>query len=307
MKKIYQYGLLTSMMILCACGNNNNDMDASGTFESTEIIVSAEANGKIEQLNIEEGSLVNASQKLGYIDTIQLFLQKEQLLRNIRSVESNRPDINKQIAATRQQIATARIEKRRVENLLRSNAANEKQLDDINGQIAVLEKQLKAQESTLQKNSNSITEQSSAIEIQVAQIEDQLKKCIITSPINGTVLAKYAEAGELASTGKPLFKVADIEHMFLRAYISSVQLSQIKVGQKVTVISDYGDGKRKEYPGTVTWISSQSEFTPKTILTKDERANLVYAVKISVKNDGYIKIGMYGEVRFTPDTTDKKR
>lgn len=307
MKKIYQYGLLTSMMILCACGNNNNDMDASGTFEATEIIVSAETNGKIEQLNIEEGSLVNASQKLGYIDTIQLFLQKEQLLRNIRSVESNRPDINKQIAATRQQIATARIEKRRVENLLRSNAANEKQLDDINGQIAVLEKQLKAQESTLQKNSNSITEQSSAIEIQVAQIEDQLKKCIITSPINGTVLAKYAEAGELASTGKPLFKVADIEHMFLRAYISSVQLSQIKVGQKVTVISDYGDGKRKEYPGTVTWISSQSEFTPKTILTKDERANLVYAVKISVKNDGYIKIGMYGEVRFTPDTTDKKR
>ncbi|WP_455497104.1 HlyD family secretion protein [Coprobacter sp.] len=307
MKKIYQYGLLTSMMILCACGNNNNDMDASGTFEATEIIVSAETNGKIEQLNIEEGSLVNASQKLGYIDTIQLFLQKEQLLRNIRSVESNRPDINKQIAATRQQIATARIEERRVENLLRSNAANEKQLDDINGQIAVLEKQLKAQESTLQKNSNSITEQSSAIEIQVAQIEDQLKKCIITSPINGTVLAKYAEAGELASTGKPLFKVADIEHMFLRAYISSVQLSQIKVGQKVTVISDYGDGKRKEYPGTVTWISSQSEFTPKTILTKDERANLVYAVKISVKNDGYIKIGMYGEVRFTPDTTDKKR
>lgn len=183
--------------------------------------------------------------------------------------------------------------------MLKSNAANEKQLDDINGQIAVLEKQLKAQESTLQNNSNSITEQSSALEIQVAQIEDQLKKCSISSPINGTILTKYAEAGELANTGKPLFKVADIENMYLRAYITSVQLSQVKVGQKVTVISDYGDGKRKEYPGIVTWISSQSEFTPKTILTKDERANLVYAVKIAIKNDGYVKIGMYGEVKFT--------
>ena len=226
-------------------------------------------------------------------------MQKEQLLKNIRSVESNRPDINKQIAATRQQIATAQIEQRRIINLLKSNAANEKQLDDINGQIAVLEKQLKAQESTLQNNSNSITEQSSALEIQVAQIEDQLKKCSISSPINGTILTKYAEAGELANTGKPLFKVADIENMYLRAYITSVQLSQVKVGQKVTVISDYGDGKRKEYPGIVTWISSQSEFTPKTILTKDERANLVYAVKIAIKNDGYVKIGMYGEVRFS--------
>lgn len=299
MKKIYQYGILSGFLALCACGNNSDNMDASGTFEATEVIVSAEANGKIEQLDIEEGSIVTARQKLGYIDTVQLYLQKEQLLKNIRSVESNRPDINKQIAATRQQIATAQIEQRRIINLLKSNAANEKQLDDINGQIAVLEKQLKAQESTLQNNSNSITEQSSALEIQVAQIEDQLKKCSISSPINGTILTKYAEAGELANTGKPLFKVADIENMYLRAYITSVQLSQVKVGQKVTVISDYGDGKRKEYPDIVTWISSQSEFTPKTILTKDERANLVYAVKIAIKNDGYVKIGMYGEVRFS--------
>jgi len=299
MKKIYQYGILSGFIALCACGNNSDNMDASGTFEATEVIVSAEANGKIEQLDIEEGTIVTARQKLGYIDTVQLFLQKEQLLKNIRSVESNRPDINKQIAATRQQIATAQIEQRRIINLLKSNAANEKQLDDINGQIAVLEKQLKAQESTLQNNSNSITEQSSALEIQVAQIEDQLKKCSISSPINGTILTKYAEAGELANTGKPLFKVADIENMYLRAYITSVQLSQVKVGKKVTVISDYGDGKRKEYPGIVTWISSQSEFTPKTILTKDERANLVYAVKIAIKNDGYVKIGMYGEVKFT--------
>lgn len=301
MRTFYQYGILSGLIALCACGSNNDDMDASGTFEATEIIVSAEANGKIERLDIEEGASVTANQKLGYIDTVQLFLQKEQILRNIRSVESNRPDINKQIAATQQQIATAQVEQRRIINLLKSNAANQKQLDDINGQIAVLEKQLKAQESTLQNNSNSITEQSSALEIQAALVEDQLKKCYISSPIDGTILAKYAEAGELANMGKPLFKVADIGNMFLRAYITSAQLSEVKVGQKVTVISDYGDEKRTEYAGIVTWISSQSEFTPKTILTKDERANLVYAVKIAVKNDGYIKIGMYGEVRFSTE------
>lgn len=220
MKKIYQYGILSGFLALCACGNNSDNMDASGTFEATEVIVSAEANGKIEQLDIEEGSIVTARQKLGYIDTVQLYLQKEQLLKNIRSVESNRPDINKQIAATRQQIATAQIEQRRIINLLKSNAANEKQLDDINGQIAVLEKQLKAQESTLQNNSNSITEQSSALEIQVAQIEDQLKKCSISSPINGTILTKYAEAGELANTGNlfsklPISKICISEHILL--------------------------------------------------------------------------------------------
>ena len=231
------------------------------------------------------------------IDTLQLYLKKLQLQASMKSVESQRPDVNKQIAATRQQIATARREKRRVENLLKAGAANQKQLDDWEAQIALLERQLTAQMSSLQNSTNSLTEQGSSVAIQVAQVEDQLAKCHVVSPISGTVLAKYAEAGELAAVGKPLFKVADIDQMYLRAYITSEQLSLVKLGNRVTVFSDYGGEERKEYPGVVTWISDRSEFTPKTILTKEERANLVYAVKIAVKNDGLLKIGMYGGVK----------
>lgn len=206
-------------------------------------------------------------------------------------------DINKQIAATREQISKAEYEKKRTENLLKENAATQKQIDDIDSQIAVLQKQLEAQISTLQRGNASVTEESSAYEIQVAQLEDQLNKCRISSPINGTVLAKYAETGELAISGKPLFKVADIQNMFLRAYITADQLSQLKLGDKVKVFSDLGDDDRREYEGVITWISDKSEFTPKTIQTRDERANLVYAIKIAVKNDGYLKIGMYGEIK----------
>ena len=206
-------------------------------------------------------------------------------------------DINKQIAATREQISKAEYEKKRTENLLKENAATQKQIDDIDSQIAVLQKQLEAQISTLQRGNASVTEESSAYEIQVAQLEDQLNKCRISSPINGTVLAKYAETGELAISGKPLFKVADIQNMFLRAYITADQLSQLKLGDKVKVFSDLGDDDRREYEGVITWISDKSEFTPKTIQTRDERANLGYAIKIAVKNDGYLKIGMYGEIK----------
>ena len=191
----------------------------------------------------------------------------------------------------------AEYEKKRTENLLKENAATQKQIDDIDSQIAVLQKQLEAQISTLQRGNASVTEESSAYEIQVAQLEDQLNKCRISSPINGTVLAKYAETGELAISGKPLFKVADIQNMFLRAYITADQLSQLKLGDKVKVFSDLGDDDRREYEGVITWISDKSEFTPKTIQTRDERANLVYAIKIAVKNDGYLKIGMYGEIK----------
>ena len=183
-------------------------------------------------------------------------------------------------------------------NLLKVGAANQKQLDDAEDQLEVLRKQLVAQNSTLSNSHQSLTWQSSSVGIQVAQVEDQLKKCHITSPITGTVLAKYAEAGELTAMGTPLFKVADTEQMYLRAYIPSEQLSQVKLGQKVTVFSDYGTDEHKQYPGVVTWISDTSEFTPKTILTKNERANLVYAVKIAVHNDGLLKIGMYGGVEF---------
>lgn len=291
-------GSLFLLSCLVACGNGKSSYDATGTFETTEVLVSSEAAGKLLNFDVEEGTQLTAGKEVGLIDTIQLYLKKLQLQASMKSVESQRPDFNKQIATIKQQIATAEREKRRVENLLKAGAANRKQLDDWDAQIALLQRQLTAQMSSLQNSTNSLTEQGSSVGIQVAQIEDQLAKCHISSPINGTVLAKYAEAGELASIGKPLFKVADVEQMYLRAYITSGQLSQVKLGDKVTVFSDYGGGKRKEYPGVVTWISDRSEFTPKTILTKDERANLVYAVKIAVRNDGYLKIGMYGEVRF---------
>ena len=283
---------------LTGCRNSAEDFDATGTFEATEVIVSAEAAGKLIHFRADEGTKLTCGEEAGLIDTVQLHLQKLQLLANRKSVDTQRPDIGKQIAATRQQIAKAEQEKARVERLLQSNAANRKQLDDWNAEIALLNKQLEAQLSTLQNSTASLNEQSASVAIQVAQVEDKLQKSRIVSPISGTVLAKYAEAGELASVGKPLFKIADVENMYLRAYITSKQLAEIKLGQQVTLYADFGDGERKPFEGTITWISDKAEFTPKTILTDDERANQVYAVKISFRNDGTAKIGMYGEVKF---------
>jgi hypothetical protein len=291
-------GTFSLLLITAACGSGMLDYDATGTFETTEVLVSSEVSGKLLWLDVEEGTVLEAGQQVGVVDTVQLYLRKKQLEASVKSVEGQLPDILKQVAALKEEIATAEREKRRVENLLKAGAANQKQLDDAQAHLEVLQKQLVAQGSTLLNSRESLTWQSSSVGVQVAQVEDQLMKCHITSPIAGTVLAKYAEAGELATMGKPLFKVADMEQMYIRAYITSEQLSQVKLGQKVTVFSDYGNDERKEYPGVVTWISDRSEFTPKTILTKDERANLVYAVKVAVKNDGYLKIGMYGGVVF---------
>lgn len=287
------------MALFSACGNGAPKYDATGTFETTEVLVSAEASGRLLYFDIEEGMLLKAGEEVGVVDTVQLYLKKLQLEASIKSVEEQRPDILKQVAATKEQISAAQRERNRVANLLKVGAANQKQLDDAEDQLEVLRKQLVAQNSTLSNSHQSLTWQSSSVGIQVAQVEDQLKKCHITSPITGTVLAKYAEAGELTAMGTPLFKVADTEQMYLRAYITSEQLSQVKLGQKVTVFSDYGTDEHKQYPGVVTWISDTSEFTPKTILTKNERANLVYAVKIAVHNDGLLKIGMYGGVEFS--------
>ena len=284
MKSMKLIGTFSLLLITAACGSGMLDYDATGTFETTEVLVSSEVSGKLLWLDVEEGTVLEAGQQVGVVDTVQLYLRKKQLEASVKSVEGQLPDILKQVAALKEEIATAEREKRRVENLLKAGAANQKQLV--------------AQGSTLLNSRESLTWQSSSVGVQVAQVEDQLMKCHITSPIAGTVLAKYAEAGELATMGKPLFKVADMEQMYIRAYITSEQLSQVKLGQKVTVFSDYGNDERKEYPGVVTWISDRSEFTPKTILTKDERANLVYAVKVAVKNDGYLKIGMYGGVVF---------
>ena len=299
MKSRNLLGLCSLLALFSACGNGTPKYDATGTFETTEVLVSAEASGKLLYFNIEEGTVLKAGQEVGVVDTVQLYLKKLQLEANIKSVEEQRPDILKQVAATKEQITAAERERNRVANLLKVGAANQKQQDDADDQLEVLRKQLVAQNSTLSNSHQSLTWQSSSVGIQVAQVEDQLKKCYITSPITGTVLAKYAEAGELTAVGTPLFKIADTQQMYLRAYITSEQLSQVKLGQKVTVFSDYGTDEHKQYPGVITWISDTSEFTPKTILTKNERANLVYAVKIAVKNEGYLKIGMYGGVEFS--------
>lgn len=297
MKTIKAIILLSIPFLVIACGNKSGDYDASGIFETTEVIVSSETNGKILDLNIEEGQVVTPDTPLGYIDTTQLYLKKMQLFASNQAVKSKQTDVPRQIAAIQQQIATQKKEQVRFSNLVKSNAANQKQLDDINAQILYLEKQLAAQTEILVNSNRGISDESSSIQIQVAQLDDQIAKSIIKTPIQGTILSKYAEQGELAVQGKALFKVGDIENMILRTYITAGQLTQIKVGQTVRVFSDLGESDRKEYSGTIQWISNKAEFTPKTIQTRDERANLVYAVKVAVKNDGYIKRGMYGEIK----------
>lgn len=293
MKRICIYSV---MLLMAACGRDG-DFDATGTFEATEVTISAEAAGRILDFPIEEGDAITAGVQVGAIDTVQLYLQRLQLERQRASVRSNRPNIAKQVASLHEQIVKQQTERRRVEKLLGDGAATEKQLDDIDAQLKVLSRQLEAQLSTLNNNTASIDENSSAIELQIAQAEDRLRKCRVVSPVTGTVLVKYAEAGELASVGRPLMKVADLEKIYLRAYFTSDQLADMKLGQAVTVTADFGGGKLFDYPGRVSWIASESEFTPKTIQTRDTRANLVYAVKIAVENDGRLKIGLYGEVK----------
>lgn len=295
MRTLQYYWIMTASLFLGACGADS-DYDATGTFEATEIIVSAEANGRLVDFDLEEGSLLRQGEIVGTVDTVQLYLKKLQLQATMKSVDSQRPDISKQIAATKAQIATALRERDRVSRLLEAEAANKKQLDDWDSQLEVLNRQLDAQLSSLTNSTSSLSEQSSSVAIQILQVDDQLEKCRVVSPIDGTVLAKYTEQGEVTAVGKPLFKVADMEHIFLRAYITSGQLADVKLGQQVKVLADFGDDMRKEYAGTVTWIADKAEFTPKTILTDNERANQVYAVKIAVHNDGIIKLGMYGGV-----------
>lgn len=294
MKRIWCYGLLSLLAVGCG---NRDDFDATGTFEATEVTVSAEANGRILCFDVEEGDSVEAAVPVGAIDTVQLYLQKLQLERQVASARSSRPDVRKQATALREQIAQQQTERRRVENLLKDGAATTKQLDDIDAQLKILQGQLDALLSTLHNNLASIDENSSAIELQIAQIEDRLSKCRIVSPVGGTVLVKYAEAGELAAVGRPLMKVADLGQVYLRAYFTSEQLSSLRLGQQVTVTADFGGDERIDYPGRITWIASESEFTPKSIQTRNSRANLVYAVKIAVKNDGRLKLGLYGEVK----------
>lgn len=298
MNKALNIAGIIAIALLSACNGKQNQFDASGAFEAEETIISAEASGRIEQLDIEEGQTLAAGQEIGYVDSTQLYLKKKQLESQTAAVLVRRPDISVQLAALQEQLKVAEREKTRITNLVKGDAATQKQLDDINASILVLEKQIAAQRSSLSISSNGISKEVNPIEVQIEQVNDQLRKCHIINPVGGTVLTKYAEVKEMTATGKPLYKIADLSTITLRAYISGNQLPAVKLEQKVKVLTDDGKGGYKEAEGTISWISDKAEFTPKTIQTKDERANMVYAIKVRVKNDGSYKIGMYGEIKF---------
>lgn len=285
-------------LVLNACGRKERQYDATGVFEATETTVYAEQTGALLTFNVEEGDTVGQNREVGLIDTTQLWLKMKQAEAMKSVYQSQKPEQEKQIAVTRQQLAKAKQDQQRYKELVADGAAPAKMLDDANSQVEVLQRQLDAQLSSLRVNTNALDKQMDATDVQAEQLREQIRKCHILVPAKGTVIEKYVERGEFVSAGKPLFKMADTENMFIRAYVTSAQLENIKTGQKATVFADYGNGGKKEYEGRVTWISSRSEFTPKTILTDDERADLVYAVKVAIKGDGYVKMGMYGEVLF---------
>ena len=321
--------ILSSIMTLAiACNSKDNEFDATGTFEADEVIISAEAAGKLTQFNVEEGTQLKAGQQVGAIDCSNMDLQKQQAQASQQAIQQKTNSASPQILIFEQQIvaqqsninvqkeqlAVQQREQKRIENLVKADAVPSKQLDDINGQIAilkqqiaaaqsqvtVLQSQIKAQKEQVAIQNRSILSESDPQRLRVAQIEDQLENCTITNPLSGTVLTKYAQANEITAPGKALYKIAPLDTLTLRAYITGSQLPTVKLGQAVKVMVDNGESDYKEMPGTITWISSKAEFTPKTIQTKEERQNLVYAVKIKVPNDGYLKIGMYGEVKLSP-------
>lgn len=282
-------------MAMTAC-DSTPDYDATGIFEATTVTVSAETAGKILRMDAEEGDSVVAGAPLAAIDTAVLVLQQRQILSQRQSAESSSPDIQAQVAALRSQIEHQQHEVDRQRQLLGDGATTQKQYDDAAAMLRTLQGQLDAQLSVLGKSRSSISGNAAALGYQSGQIAEQIVRSRIQSPITGTVLVKYAEPGEFASPGKPLYKLADLDRIYLRAYFTAEQLASVRLGQKVTVIADFGGDKQFEYPGAVSWIAEESEFTPKSIQTRDSRANLVYAVKIAVRNDGRLKLGQYGEV-----------
>lgn len=303
---------LIAISMLTACKNGNGNADASGTFEANEVIVSAESSGKLTSFTMEEGQLIAKDSVVGTVDATNISLQKEQVESSIQALGEKTADVSPQVKLLENQLAVQQSqlnnllhEQGRIQNLLKQDAATGKQLDDINAQVDVAKRsmnvtrqQIQVQQNNVATQNRSILSEGKPLQKRVAQLEDQLKKTTIVNPIAGTVLTKYAEQGEITSAGKALYKIADLSTITLRAYITGTQLSQVKLGQAVKVLVDDGAKKYKEFTGTITWISDKAEFTPKTIQTKEERANLVYAMKIKVKNDGYLKIGMYGEVKF---------
>lgn len=288
MKQLFTFLILINLV---ACNKNNDKADGYGNFEATEVTISAEASGKIEYLNLEEGAIVAPNTQVGLIDTIQLYLSKQQLIASKNTIASKSGNVLSQTAVLNEQLKTTLIEQKRIQNMFAENAATKRQVDEINGKVNVLNEQIKS----IKTQEAPISNEQKSIDVQIEKINDQIQKCKITSPFQGTVLAKYSEENEITNFGKPLYKLANLTTMTLRVYISEKQLNQIKVGQKVTVKIDTQEDM-KSYPGTISWISSSAEFTPKIIQTKEERANLVYAVKVNVKNDGSLKIGMPAEM-----------
>lgn len=293
MKKAYLLSVIISVLVSCS---SKPDYDATGIFEATTVIVSAETAGKIHGFNVSEGDSVVSGQLLAVIDTTMLSFQQRQIMHQQTATKTVSPDITAQASALRSQIEHQKHECERFGRLLADGATTQKTYDDAQAQLAALRGQLEALLSTLGKNRSSVADNADALAYQKRQIAEQIAKSKITSPLTGTVLVKYAETGEYATPGKPLLEVADLGSVYLRSYFTVSQLAEIRIGQKVTVIADFGD-RKYEYPGTITWIAQESEFTPKSIQTDDSRANLVYAVKVAVKNDGRLKLGQYGEVR----------
>lgn len=296
-----KYILLIGVVIItsfASCNRNKNDFDASGAFEAEETIISAEASGTLKEFNITEGQDLKATEFIGFIDSTQLYLKKLQLESQRAALLSRTPNVSVQLASINEQLKSAEYEKIRITKLVKAEAATSKQLDDINAQIDVLKKQLQAQKSNLEISTNGITKDAKAIDIQIEQLNDQLAKCRLTSPMNGTILSKFVEENEMVSPGKAMYKIADLSILNLRVYITADQLALVKLNDKVKVKTDDGKGGFNETDGQITWINSKAEFTPKTIQTKDERANLVYAMKVKVKNNGQFKIGMYAEILF---------
>lgn len=284
-------GLIIFTTVLASCNSGDDKADGYGNFEATETVISAEGNGKLLEFNIEEGIVLKKGSAVGHIDTIQLYLKKEQLLAAKNVINAKSAGVLSQISVLRAQLKTATISRKRVENLIKENAGTQKQLDEVNGNIDVLNQQIRS----IEIQNSSVINELKSLDAQLMQIEDQVTKSKIINPINGTVLVKYAEPFEITAFGKPLYKLADLNSLQLRVFVSETQLTSIKLGQKVTIKVDELNGM-KSYPGTITWIASEAEFTPKIIQTKEERVNLVYSVKIEVKNDGNLKIGMPAEM-----------
>lgn len=290
-------GIMLSLF-LSGCNNSNDDADAYGNFEATEILISAEANGKIIEFDLSEGDVIDAGESVGLIDTIPLYLRKKQMQARIRALNTKTLNIPSQINVLIERKNVVERERRRIQNLFNEGAATQKQMDDINGQIDIIDKELKANKERLETTNKGLLSEILPIQWQIEEINDQINKSIIINPVSGTVLTKYAEQYEIVNFGKPMYHIANLNELYLRAYISGENLNQIKLGQSVRVYIDEGKNDLKEYEGIISWISDKSEFTPKIVQTKEERINLVYAIKVRVKNDGSLKIGMPGEIKF---------